>query len=574
MRLIKLHIILIIGLFIVSSNNVSAQRYSNKGDRYFDLNLFQEAIKYYELEAKNGNDRDYKNYAKKQLAECYRILGEFEEAEKAYKKVLRNRKNQEDAENYLNYGQSLKSSAKFAEAKEQFEVFIKLKPDDPRGPMYLESCDSAQKWLDANLGKTVKNIDTINTSAPEFSPVYVNGKIVFTSSREDSKKALISFNGGMNIDYLDLYEFNPSDLLNPDSIQIINLKGLNTPKHEGPATFSKDGKEVYYTQTVKGLRDKRTNELLNTLQVMYRKYDDSTKIWSEPVSAFPFNSSDYSVGHPSLSPDGNTIYFMSDMPHGEGGTDIYYSVKDSTGKFTHPINAGKKVNTFGYELYPYIADDGTLYFSSNGHPGMGQLDIFYSTYKNGEWGQPLNMQPPVNSIGDDFGITLDGRAKRGFFSSDRFNGHGAEDIYSFAEESPVEFEITTNSIRFKNTQIFDGLKYSLKDEEGNAFDLKQKDGYYIIKSDTNIVYSLTAKKSIFPVNSYTIAVSSKNGSSEISITSNNFNFMVSLSEMTGDIKEITIESTALENGSLNIPIGQKDNSIPEIPGGESITVKY
>lgn len=567
MNTLKLNIILILGFFLLNATSISAQRYSNKGDRYFDLNLFQEAIKYYELEAKNGKDRDYKNYAKKQLAECYRILGEFEEAEKAYKRVLRNRKNRENAENYLNYGQSLKSSAKFAEAKVQFEEFIKLKPKDPRGPMYLESCDSAQKWLDANLGKTVRNIDTINTPSPEFSPVYIKGgNVVFTSSREGSKRALISFNGGMDIDYLDLYEFNPSQLLNPDSIQIINLKGLNTPKHEGPATFSKDGKEVYFTQTVKGLRDKRTNEVINTLQVMYSKYDDSTKTWSEPVSAFPFNSSDYSVGHPSLAPDGNTIFFMSDMRHGEGGTDIYYSIKDSTGKFSHPINAGKKVNTFGYELYPYIAEDGTLYFSSNGHPGMGQLDIFYSTYKNGEWGQPLNMQPPVNSIGDDFGITLDGKAKRGFFSSDRFNGHGAEDIYSFSEESPVEFEITQSSIRFKNTKIFDGLKYSLKDDEGNAINMKQKDGYYIIKSDTNVVYSLTAKKSIFPVNSYTIAVSSKNGSSEISITSNNFNFMISLSEMS-EVKEITIDS-------LNIPIKDKDSSIPEIPGGETITVKF
>lgn len=566
MKVTKLHIILIGLILFTLTNSGLAQRYSNKGDRYFDLNLFEDAIHFYELEAKQGKDRDYKNYAKKQLAECYRILGEFEDAEKAYRKVLRNKKNRQDGENYLNYGKSLKSSAKFEEAKKQFEEFIKLKPDDPRGPMYLRSCDSAQKWLDANLGKTVKNLESINTTASEFSPVFIkDGKVVFTSAREGSKSALISFNGGMDKQFLDLYSFNFSDLANPDSVVIENIKSLNSPKHEGPATFTKDGKEVYFTMTVKGVRKKNTSEVINTLQVMYSKYDDSTQTWSEPVSAFSFNSEDYSVGHPSLSSDGNTIYFMSDMPGGYGGTDIYFCKKDENGKFTHPENAGIKVNTFGYELFPYISDDGTLYFSSNGHPGMGQLDIFYSVYKDGQWGLGVNMQPPINSIGDDFGITFDGKSKRGLFSSDRFNGLGEEDIYSFAEESPFELEVVENKIRFKNTKVFDGLKYTLKDTSGNAFDLLENNGYFEFRADTTIVYELTAKKSIFPINTYTISVNTSK--KELTFTSNKLDFYLTVSLKGNSL----VESKSFDNGKIEI--SESNNFIPLIPSGKKVKLK-
>lgn len=577
MKHLNKHIILIVlVLQVLLPFTNQAQKYSNKGDRYFDLNLFEDAIKYYDIEASNGKDREYKNYAKKQLAECYRIIGEFEEAEKAYRKVLKSKKNQSDPINYLNYGKSLKSSAKFAEAKLQFEEFIRLSPEDPRGAMYLESCDSAQLWLDANLDKTVKNLEAINSVSPDFAPVFSSeGKIVFTSSRIGSKRAFISFNGGMDIDYLDLYQFNVADLTGNEEVPVENVNTINTPKHEGPATFTKDGKEVYFTRTVKGITDKKTNETVNTLQVLYSKYDDSTNTWSEPISAFPFNSSEYSIGQPSISPDGKTIYFISDMPKGYGGTDIYYCTKDDKGEWVFPINAGSKVNTFGHELFPYIADDGLLYFSSNGHPGMGQLDIFHSKYENGEWGQVLNMQPPVNSIGNDFGIVLDGKAKRGFFSSDRFNGMGAEDIYSFAEQSPVEFEITNSTIRFKNTKLFDGLGYSAKDTTGNSIFVIDRNGYNLIEFDTTVVIEITAKKSIFPVNKYVVSIVKSEFGSKLIISSDNLPFSISFPNLENASNEkIVLTGETIENGIIEIPMLDKQNFIREIPEGTEISIEF
>ena len=153
-----------------------AQRNSEKADRYFNQNQFESAIKYYQLDVNSGNKKA-KEYAIAKLADCYRIMGEFEKAEETYRKILK-RKNKEP-NNYLNYGLSLKSSAKYTEAKLQFEEYIKLKPDDKMGPVYLQSCDSAQKWLDETIGKEIKNIEQINTAFSEFGTFIYQNQLYF-----------------------------------------------------------------------------------------------------------------------------------------------------------------------------------------------------------------------------------------------------------------------------------------------------------------------------------------------------------------------------------------------------------
>ncbi|MBI2281427.1 MAG: tetratricopeptide repeat protein [Bacteroidetes bacterium] len=415
---------------LLSSLPLAAQNTSSKGDRYFDKNLFQEAIKYYQSEIKSGRKKTL-DHAMLRLADCYRIIGEFELAAAANQKILKKKKNKENPLSYLNYGQSLKSSAKYAEAKIQFEEYIKMKPDDPMGKVLLASCDSAQLWLEQTLGKEVMNLEKINTNLSDFSPIILNSnELVFTTVRSDSKRAFISFNGGLEVNKMDIYKVNMNDLSSSKDIKPANMKELNSIFHEGPATFNSLGNQVYFTRTVKGKKDKQTNEIISTLQIFF-SIKDSLGKWSIPVSAFNFNSDKYSVGHPSLSKDENFLFFISDMPGGYGKTDIYYLEKREDGSWTEPTNAGNKVNTFGYELFPYIAENGTLYFSSDAHPGMGQLDIFSAQYKKltdgreGKiWTNISNLKPPINSIGNDFGIVLDGEYFRGFFSSDRFNGKG------------------------------------------------------------------------------------------------------------------------------------------------------
>ena len=492
-------------LIMMSGFVMVAQKNASKGDRYFDKNLFTEAIKYYRIEAKNG-DRYSSLYAKQQLAKCYRILGEFEMAENMYRKILKSKKNRLDPSNFLNYGKSLKSSAKYAEAKIQFKEYIKLNPGDPMGEIFLYSCDSAQNWLEETIGKEVKNLESINTEASDFSPVILNqSKLVFTSSREGSKEALISFDGGMKVQRLDIYSANIYELTGETKIDVVSIPNINSPLHEGSATFSADGTEMYFTRTIKGKKTKKTkktttNEVVSTLQIFYSKID-SLGEWSEPVSAFVFNSLDYSIGQPALSYDGETLFFMSDMKGGYGGTDIYFTEKREDGTWIEPINAGSEVNTFGYELFPYISEKGILYFSSDTHIGMGKLDIFSSTKHQNEWGNVKNLKPPYNSIGNDFGIVFDKKAARGFFSSDRFNGMGAEDIYSFSEEiAPLVIEIDGVKLKLVDNTIYDGLKYVLKNKTTKKdTTLVAEDGFFTFQLTPNNDYELQVKKNRFSV---------------------------------------------------------------------------
>lgn len=487
---------------LLFSTSVLAQKYSDKADKYFDKNLFNEAIQLYKLESKSGNAKSM-DYALQKLADCYRITGQFGLAEETYKKILKKKK--KDPKSYLNYGQALKSSAKYAEAAIQFKEYIKLSPADPMGKIYLQSCDSAQKWLEETIGNEVRNVEKINTPLNDFAPVFFSSdKLFFSSSRVGSKEALVSLNGGIEVHRLDLYDVDVNSLEGETKADVENFSAINTPLHEGPACFSADGKELYFTRTIKGKKDKSTNKVLNTLQVFYCCIDSTGK-WSKPVSAFTFNSSEYSVGQPSLSADGKIIYFMSDMPGGYGGTDIYYCSKQKDATWSKPVNIGNKVNTFGHELFPYISDNGILYFSSDTHPGMGQLDIFSSKFIAGEWTSVLNLKPPINSIANDFGIALDQKYLRGFFSSDRFNGKGLEDIYSFSEVIPLKLTVNGGLIQFPDKSIFDGIKYKLIDEKTKAeINLESQNGIYSLDLLESQNYTLVAKKNGFGYNKVSI----------------------------------------------------------------------
>lgn len=527
---------IVILILIVVSGNIYGQKNADKGDRYFENNLFEEAITYYEIETKKGDSKS-KNYAKKQLAECYRLLGNFEEAEDMYRKVLRSKKNQSDPINYLKYGQSLKSSAKFEEAKLQFEKYISLNPEDKLGPVYLHSCDSAQKWLDMGLGKTVKNMEALNTEAPDFSPVILpNNMIVFTSSRDGSKEALISFNGGMKINHLDLYQISLDSMIKGVN-KVTPYTGINSGKHEGPMCFTKDMKEIYFTQTVKGYKNKRTGKTVNVLQILHSSYDDSLKVWSSPESNCLFNAVDYSVCHPTLSITEDTLFFVSDMKGGFGGTDLYYSTKNDDGQWDQWINMGSDINTYGYELFPTMAQNGKLYFSSNGHPGMGKLDIFYTKLDRGWWDKPINLATPINSIGDDFGITLDDEGENGFFSSDRFNGVGKDDIYSFTFEAPLKVTLTPSEINFKDNYLFDGLSYKLADADSlTEFPLSKNGNRYFANIENGVRYKLAVRKVFFDVHSIIITkLTESTGSYQVfSLETVNKEFVIDLNDFDQD----------------------------------------
>jgi len=490
------NITIILAVIILLPESVFGQKHVKEGNKYYDRNMFEEAIPFYIKELEKGDNYRYKNEAREKLASCYRLTGRFLEANEIYKKILDRSLRFNKSDNALAYANSLKSSALYEEAAEQFRNYIELEPDDPMGKIYLKSCAMAQKWLDEPDEYYVMNLREVNTKETDFSPAYYNNGLVITSSREGSKEKFINFSGIATERSTDLFYVNLNSLDNAVP-EIVNMDLLNSFQHDGAATFSKDGTEVFFTRTVMGEKDKKTNLILNSLQVYTSKMDE-TGMWSEPVSAFSFNSEEYSIGQPCLSPDGKMIYFMSDMPGGHGNTDIYFSTRHRDGDWSDPVNIGEPINTFGYELAPFIMTNDTIYFSSDTHPGMGKLDIFYSVKKDGKWSQPKNMKPPINSIGDDLGIVFDNTHQKGLFSSDRFNGNGKEDIYTFYEiDQPLQIQIIGNEIRIRDDGLYNGLSFKIAKEENESMNLEYSNGVlsYVLEEDS--LYHINIRKNRF-----------------------------------------------------------------------------
>lgn len=466
-----------------------------KADRYFDLNMFKDAIPFY-LEASKQGKTQEKEKALMQLANCYRITGEFEEAEKTYQKILKNKKT--PATSYFDYGLALKASSKYLEAITVFEKYRSKAPaDSANANRMIKSCLMAQQWLDEPVEYDVKLVDKFSTESPDFAAGYYMDGVYLCSSREGSKKPLLNFNGGNPNPALDFY-FSymnvPSDSVKvPDHFP----GNLNTEEHEGPGTFTNEFSKLYFTKSVIGKKSKDTKRL-KSLQV-YVTEKDSANNWKIAKSAFDFNSSLYSVGHPSITKEGNRIYFMSDMPGGVGGTDIYYSDLQKNGKWGKPINIGKPINTIGNELFPFISEDTTLYFSSNIHPGMGKLDIFYSKPINDtSWTEPMNMRAPINTIGDDFAFIKDSKLNRGFLSSDRFNGKGADDVYTFSHIEPFSISVEGSDISILDQSFYDGVTYKLVNDSTKEETLLTWDnGRFKANILPEVSYTLSARKDGF-----------------------------------------------------------------------------
>ncbi|MFZ5941348.1 MAG: hypothetical protein ACOYXB_12325, partial [Bacteroidota bacterium] len=496
MKKILPYIILLPLLILLRPASLSAQRYYNEGNKYYDRNLFEEAIPYYLKEIEKKGSFKYMNEAREKLANCYRLTGQFLEASEMYKYILDKGSRKNKAENLLNYGNSLKNAAKYEEAAEVFKKYMELEPDDPMGKVYLGSCAMAQKLLDEESRYVVKNIEGINTEGSEYATAMYNDGIVFSSARSDSRKKFINIADNIDVMRSDLYF---TDLKNREGVgnAIENLVELNSYQHDGTATFSTDGNKVYFARTVTGDKDKKSNTVVNSLQIFYSE-KDVTGHWSKPVSAFSFNSPEYSTAQPSLSPDGKRIYFASDMPGGFGNMDIYYSDLLSNGEWGEPVNLGPEINTFGFELFPFIQGSDTLYFSSDTHPGMGKLDIFRAVRTGKSWRNVSNMGVPINSIGDDFGIVFDKSQSRGFFSSDRFNGKGKEDIYTIWKLGYHDIYLSGNRISFPDLTLFNGIIYRVL-EEGTteSVSLISEDGFYGFNLREGVNYTISLRKDGF-----------------------------------------------------------------------------
>lgn len=432
-----------------------------------------------------------KGFIQGQLAYAYQQVGDGAKAERFYREAIANAAT-ENPQQTLQYAQALATNGKFQEGQQQYERYLKLKEQLPvRQP--LSAAGGAAPTAGADKEPTRYRLDllAVNTSGEEFSPAFYQDGLVYVAGSKGG--APIETNGGGGgSGYLDLFYLPNRNNLKINSV--INADGtvtkptnaetraerrvgndeytrptandsptvpgyttginiteglgyearpvsagqrfsrvLNTKYHEGPATFSRDGSRIIFTRNnYNEGRASKSAEGVTKLKLYTARQQDGT--WTG-VEELPFNSDDYSVGHPALSRDEQLLFFASDMPGGTGGTDLYVS-RYQNGQWGRPVNLGETINTKGNELFPFVDDAGNLYFSSDGRKGLGALDVFFATMANGVTVQSVNhLDAPINSPQDDFGLITDGSRRGGYFSSNRRDGN--DDIYRFVRESSL-----------------------------------------------------------------------------------------------------------------------------------------
>ncbi len=441
---------------LVYSLPVDAQKKQkdSRAQASFDAGEYFEAIDLYKNAYNKVNDKDQKTTILFRIGECYRILGDARSAELWYKKA--EREDYQDPIIFLRYGQMMLINEKYDEAQEQFKKYQDLVPDDPRGGIGIESCEAAIVWKDNPTGYIVENMRYFNSRQRDFSPAYVNEnftEVLFTSTREDASGNEVHGATGQN--FADIF-VSTMDRKGKWSVPV-PVESLNSEFEDGTPCMSSDFSILYFTRCKKGKNQQ--------LGCQIYKASLSGGDWSEPEVAFEALGDSVTTAHPAISPDGSTLYFVSDMPGGLGENDIWKVTRDGeNGDWGDPVNMGEEINTPGNELYPFVHSDGTLYFSSDSRIGLGGLDIYKATIdETGSWVLE-NMKPPINSPEDDFGIVFETEEERGFFSSSR-KGRGNDDIFSFVLP-PLEFSVNGLVKDERNDQILPGSKVKSVGSDG------------------------------------------------------------------------------------------------------------
>ncbi len=371
------------------------------------------------------------------LGDSYYFNTDMQNANKWYSKLFEEYQNDIDPEYYFRYAHSFQGIGKHGEAKKWMKQFSRsTKKSDTRKLNYVQAANQLDAILDIESGYSVKNL-SINTKYSDFGVGMYKGEIVYASSKTNEKKPeRYQWN---NQPFLNLYKasFGTSNYNTEVTTDQLFSDDINTDYHESNAVFNEDFTKIYFTRNnydeKLGSDKNGVNHLkLYSAELKENSFNDKLK-WKN-IKELPFNSDQYSVGHPALSDDGSKLYFTSDMPGSIGGTDIFVVDVLEDDQYSKPKNLGANINTSGREMFPFIQDN-KLYFASDGHLGFGGLDLFSANVLNDSYQSPVNMGSPINSPKDDFAFTFDKLSNVGFISSNRKGGKGDDDIYSIV---PVE----------------------------------------------------------------------------------------------------------------------------------------
>ena len=417
----------------IASLSMSGQKLKEaKADKQYDKFAYVDAIKTYErIFAKGYKSQDMLQ----KLGDSYYFKADLDNAAKWYGELFGF--TQEVApEYYYRYSQSLKAIKDYKKADEMLAKFNEKSGNDLRAKLASSQKDYLAQ-IKKNSGRyTIENAG-INSEYSDYGSAYYQNKIVFASARDT---------GGLGNrkhawtgeSFTNLYSADMTDQ-GSLSTPVKFAKNLNSKFHESTPAFTKDGKTVYFTRNNFLDGKKGSDARKSTLLKLYKATLEGDK-W-ENVTELPFNSNEYSVAHPALSSDEKTLYFASNMPGTLGQSDLFKVAINSDGSFGTPTNLGNVINTEGRETFPMVTSDGEIYFASDGHPGLGGLDIFVSkveadgTYKNVQ-----NVGEPLNSSHDDFAFLINDKTRLGYVTSNREGGLGSDDIYKFKETKKLECE--------------------------------------------------------------------------------------------------------------------------------------
>lgn len=518
----KLYIVL--SFVLVSTIGATAQNKDTQdADKLFNRFEYVDAVKEYLKLVDKGKGN---MYVYKQLAEAHYNMFDTAEAAKWFAKVVAE---PQDAETYYKYAQMLKANGKYEESNKQMQKFASLAPNDQRAKTFMENPNYLPKLLDKQKTYNVRSV-AINSDKSEFGAVLANDdNLYFASTRNKSRRT----DGWNDEPYLDIYAA-PYNLDGTFGTPV-EMTDLNTKWHDGPVSITADGNTMYFARDSHFAhsyeKDKKNNAKIGQVN-LYRATKENGK-WTSIV-ALPFNSKSYSTSSPSVSKDGKTLYFTSDMDGGQGDSDIWKVAITGNNEYGTPENLGPEVNTPGKEQFPFITDENILYFSSNGRQGLGGLDVF-SVDMNQSKKVAVNLGKPVNSEKDDFSFTFSNRKNIGFFASNRA---GNDDIY--AADPICSVEATTIVTNLKNGQPLAGARVSILDEKKNVLETKTTgdNGEVMYLVDCNKTYSIQAAKDGFESGVFPL-VSGKGGKQRVDAGLNPIDVIVTEKEVV--LKEINFE---------------------------------
>nr|WP_315221862.1 OmpA family protein [uncultured Flavobacterium sp.] len=495
-----------------SFNTYAQQSKIASSDKNYDNYAYVDAIKTYERIAEKG----YKSESMfKKLGNSFYFNSQFDKAAKWYGELFA-MNSEAEPEYYYRYAQSLKSIGNIEKATQMIDLFNQKSGNDTRSKLYQEDRNYLQE-IKANSGRYIIENSKINTQYSDYGTAFYFDKIIFTSARDTGNftQRKHKWTGEY---FTNLYQSDINTDFNLNTPKKVKSK-INTKFHELTPAFTKDGKTVYFTRNnyIHGRKGKDENK--HTLVKIYRATLENNK-WVN-VTEVPFSSDNYSTAHPALSPDEKTLYFASDMPGTIGQSDIYKVSIDNSGNFGTPVNLGHGINTEGKETFPYVTDQNEIYFASDGHPGLGGLDLFVGKIDDKGISNIQNIGADVNSPKDDFAYIIDSKSRRGFFSSNKDGGVGSDDIYQFFETRSLDCSQELNGV-LKDVATGEALpntKLTLYDADFKTISSTYSDqnGNYTFTVECDMTYVLRVEKEEYTTKEQSVSISKQNGKTNLPI---------------------------------------------------------